>query len=83
MNPFQAIPATVRKWLYLAYGVAGLVPTSTAAYYVAVGESVPRWTVGVAAALGALVPLFGATAGANVEDPAKSAADTNVPRVTD
>ena len=66
MNPFQAIPATVRKWLYLAFGVAGLVPTSVSTYAVATGGDIPTWCIGVAAVLGVLAPALGFTAGANV-----------------
>ena len=69
MNPFQAIPASVRKWLYLTYGVAGLVPTSVATYQIAVGGEIPPWCVGLAAVLGVLGPALGFTAGANVGPP--------------
>ena len=65
-NPFTAVPASVRKWLYLAYGVATLVVSSVAAYSGALAQPVPSWAVGLG---GALVPVgvaFAAMAGSNV-----------------
>jgi hypothetical protein len=65
-NPIQLIPAKVRLWLYIAYGIAGLVATSVSTYIVATGGDVPPWTVGVGAVLaGPLAVAFGFVAASN------------------
>lgn len=70
MNPLQQIPAAVRKWLYVAYAVAGTGVASVATYCQATDQDVPSWSIGIAAVLaGPLALLFGATAASNVADP--------------
>ncbi len=66
MNPFTAIPAHVRRWLYLAWGVAGLTVGSVTAYTAATpaDESLP-WLGGVGAALVVIGTGLGFTAAAN------------------
>lgn len=66
MNPFTAIPAHVRRWLYLTWGTAGLAVGSVTAYIAATpaDESLP-WLGGVAAALVVVGTGLGFTAAAN------------------
>ncbi len=66
MNPFQIIPPTVRKWLYLTYGVTSLALTCVTAYVTALGQPIPSWVVGGAAVLVPVGTALGFTAGANV-----------------
>jgi len=69
MNPLQQIPTQVRKYLYLAYGVAALACTSAAAGYGATGHDVPAVVIGIG---GALVPIgaaFSALATSNLTEP--------------
>ena len=65
MNPFQAIPAAVRKWLYLAYGLAGVVLGSISAYALAVDVPAPSWVKGANAVLLIVGTALGFTAAAN------------------
>jgi hypothetical protein len=65
MNPFTAIPATVRKWLYLVYGIAGLTLGSVTAYVTAVGQPIPDVVTGVSAVLVVVGAGFGFTAASN------------------
>lgn len=58
-NPLQLIPAAVRRWVYIVYGVATLALTMAAAYFSSVGDPAPEALVGLA---GALVPLGAALA---------------------
>ena len=70
MNPFQTIPAEARKWLYLAYGLVGLILGCVAAYCAAVGTVAPEWVGGASAVLVVVGSAFGFTAASNVQDPA-------------
>ena len=70
MNPFQTIPAEARKWLYLLYGIVGLVLGCVAAYCAAVGTVAPEWVGGASAVLVVVGSAFGFTAASNVQDPA-------------
>lgn len=66
MNALTLVPAKVRLWLYVVYGVAALAVSSTAIFYTAVGSGIPKWVGGAAAVLGGLAAPFGALAGSNV-----------------
>lgn len=75
MNPFTTIPADVRKWLYLAYGTAGLVFASIVTYATAVGESIPDWVTGASAVLVVVGTALGFTAASNISEPRHRAPD--------
>lgn len=75
MNPFTAIPPKVRQWLYLAYGVVGLVFASVITYTTAVGDAVPEWVAGSSAVLVVVGTALGFTAASNIDGPKHRAPD--------
>ena len=75
MNPFQSIPDSVRRRLYLTYGVAGLTLGSVTAYTTAVGTDTPRWVGGASAVLVVIGTALGFTAASNVTPQVTVAAD--------
>lgn len=67
MNPFTALPALYRQWLYFAYGFVALVFGAVSAYYyVTPDAALPEWLAGVGRVLAYLAIPFGALAGSNV-----------------
>lgn len=67
MNPFQQIPANVRKWLYVAYGVVGLV---LGGFQVAQQDTILGADVVTCLAVLAYVGMaLGFTAASNISDP--------------
>ncbi|MDR6861991.1 hypothetical protein [Phycicoccus sp. 3266] len=68
-NPFVIIPAQVRLYLYLVYGVATLIISAVAAYAGALQHDVPEWAIGTG---GALVPIGAALAGMAASNTTKS-----------
>lgn len=82
MNPLTEIPANVRRWLYLAYSLAGIALGAVTAYFGAVGDVAPEWVAGVAAVLAVVGTGLGLTAASNVRTPEPSQPRPDDPRRT-
>ena len=66
MDLLKEIPARVRQWIYIVYGLVGLIVGAIAVAYAAVDAAAPDWfriTLAVYALVG---PAVGVTAGSNV-----------------
>ena len=78
MNPFVAIPANVRKWLYLAYGTVSLALAAVTTYNAALRQDSPDWITGAAAVLVVIGTALGFTAASNIT-PATAVLDAKSP----
>lgn len=72
-NVLSLLPSSVRRAIYLVYGLLSLVTTATMAAYTALPEyDVPVWLVAALAVLGALAAPVGAIAASHTQVPAPS-----------
>lgn len=72
-NVLSLLPSSVRRAIYLVYGLLSLATTATMAAYTALPElDVPVWLVAALAVLGALAAPVGAIAASHTQVPAPS-----------
>ena len=60
------LPARVRDWLYIVYGLAGVAATGFTGYLTSVQALAPEWFVGGLAAYAAVGPFVAIIAKANL-----------------
>ena len=72
-NVLSMLPPSVRRAIYMVYGLLSLVSTAAMAAFTALPQyEVPAWLVAALAALGALAAPVGVIAASNTEVPAAS-----------
>ena len=73
-NVLTMLPPSVRRTIYMVYGLLSLASTAAMAAFTALPQyEVPAWLVAALAVLGALAAPVGVIAASNTEVPAASA----------